>query len=86
MTPDKVIVTIQTAAGQCWGDYELPASIPVERFQERLLEALRQHAPQQFGSWAGLALSVGGRRIPEGDTLAAHGVWDGSYVVVSPGK
>ena len=84
MTPDKVIVTIQTASGQCWGDYELPANIPLDKFRGLLLDALIQRAPQQFSSWSGrdLTLSFEGKRIPEGDTLAAHGVWDGSYVTV----
>ena len=86
MTPDKVIVTVQTASGQCWGDYELPANVPLDKFQGLLLDALIQHAPQQFSSWAGrgLALSFQGRQIPGQDTLSAHGVWDGSYVAVLP--
>jgi len=86
MTPDKVIVTIQTMSGQCWGDYELPANVPLNKFQGLLRDALIQHAPQQFGSWGGqeLCLSFDGKQIPGQDTLAAHGVWDGSYVTVMP--
>lgn len=86
MTPDKVIVTVQTMSGQCWGDYEMPANVPLDKFRRLLLDALIQRAPQQFGAWAerGLTLSFEGKQIPVGDTLAAHGVWDGSYVTVFP--
>lgn len=86
MTPDKVTVTVQTTSGQCWGDYEMPANVPLDKFRGLLLDALIQRAPQQFGPWAGrgLTLSFEGKRIPGGDTLAAHGVWDGSYVTVFP--
>lgn len=86
MTPNMVIVTIQTNSGQCWGDYELPATLPVSKFRGLLLQALVQHAPHQFNSWQGreLTLSFQGKPIPEGDTLAAHGVWDGSFVTVQP--
>ena len=86
MTPDKVIVTIQTVSGECWGDFELPAGIPIDGFQGALTDALIKQAPQKFGSWTGrgTALSFQGRQIPGNDTLAAHGVWDGSYVTVQP--
>lgn len=86
MTPDKVTVTIQTVSGQCWGDYELPANVPLDKFRGLLLDALIQRTSQQFSGWAGrgLTLSFEGKQIPGGDTLAAHGVWDGSYVTVLP--
>lgn len=88
MAPDKVIVTIRSADGQCCGDYELPANIPVKKYKDLLLEALIQHASRSFANCrdlgAGLYLEEKGRfvRIPDEDTLAAHGVWDGSFVNV----
>ena len=88
MIPDRVIVTIQSADGKFHGDYELPANVPVKMFKEQLISGLALLAPQAFEPcrrlWAGLFVKEQGRleRIPDEDTLAAHGVWDGSFVSV----
>lgn len=91
MTPDKVIVSVEIQGGGFCGDYELPANVPLKDFQRLLLEALVQHFPQNPA--VRLCLEEGavlcrkdGKNlrevIPEEDTLAAHGVWDGSSLAV----
>ena len=96
MIPDRVIVTIQSADGKFHGDYELPANVPVKMFKEQLISGLALLAPQAFEPCrtqafepcrilgAGLFVKEQGKleRIPDEDTLAAHGVWDGSFVSV----
>lgn len=88
MIPDRVIVTIQSADGKFHGDYELPANVPVKMFKEQLISGLALLAPQAIEPCrrlgAGLFVKEQGRleRIPDEDTLAAHGVWDGSFVSV----
>ena len=88
MIPDRVIVTIQSADGKFHGDYELPANVPVKMFKEQLISGLALLAPQAFETCrimgAGLFVKEQGKleRIPDEDTLAAHGVWDGSFVSV----
>ena len=88
MIPDRVIVTIQSADGKFHGDYELPANVPVKMFKEQLISGLAKQAPQVFEPClelgAGIFVEEGGRllRIPDEDTLASHGVWDGSFVSV----
>ena len=88
MIPDRVIVTIQSADGKFHGDYELPANVPVKMFKEQLISGLALLAPQAFEPCrilgAVLFVKEQGKleRIPDEDTLAAHGVWDGSFVSV----
>ena len=88
MIPDRVIVTIQSADGTCRGDYELPAGVAVKQFKSQLISGLARQNPQVFGpcleSGAGLFVEEEGQllRIPDEDTLAAHGIWDGSFVSV----
>lgn len=91
MTHDKVIVSIEIQGSGFCGDYELPANVPLKNFQRPLLEALVQHFPQNLvlrlclEEGAVLGRKDGKNRwkiIPETDTLAAHGVWDGSSLIV----
>ena len=88
MIPDRVIVTIQSADRKFHGDSEQPANVPVKMFKEQLISGLALLAPQAFEPCrilgAGLFVKEQGKleRIPDEDTLAAHGVWDGSFVSV----
>ena len=86
--PDRVIVTIKSADGKSRGDYELPANVPVKQFKAQLISGLARQHPQLFEPClelgAGLFVEEEGRllRIPDEDTLASCGIWDGSFVSV----
>lgn len=90
MTPDKVIVSIEIQSGDFCDNYELPANVPLKDFQRPLLEALIQRFPQNMALRLCLAEGVVFFRkvgsppefIPEEDTLAAHGVRNGSCLLV----
>lgn len=83
MIPDKVIVTIQNKQGQVLGDYELPAKLPADSLGEKLSTALSQSGVPGLAGKA-LTLSVGGKRLLPGETLAQRGVWDGSILTLEP--
>ena len=90
MIPEKVLVTIQYVDRELPGDYELPAKVPVGTFKQTLVDALVQSEPSLEvplrSREQGLFVQENGqyRRIPEEDTLARHGIWDGSRVTLLP--
>lgn len=85
MTPNQVIVTLQTQSGQFSADYELPSALPVSKLSALLLNVLEQQYPQLFGRWKSLQIILNGTALKENDTLAARNVWDGSILSLREG-
>lgn len=80
MFPEKVILTIQDEQGRFSGDFELPASLPIERLTKPLLAQLTRQARAVFAGWQDLRLTAGGLMLDGTQTLAAYGFWDGSIL------
>ncbi len=86
MSEEKVIVTLLGADGSDLGDYELSANQRVERLCPALVEVLCRYTLGFERCAISLCLNDAGRLvpIPDQDTLAAHGVRDGSYLRILP--
>ena len=84
---DSVLVTLRFEAQGRSLDMELPAFLPLEELERRLLETLGEMDPARFGGAQGVALKREGRALDGAVTLAQAGVWDGSVLdaVLEPG-
>lgn len=76
---ENVLVTLNFPHGHCL-DMELPAFLPVEKLERRLLETLGEMDPSHFGGAGGLSLQKQGQPLDGRTTLAQAGVWDGSIL------
>ena len=79
---DRVIVTLQIENSRTQVDLELPANVPAGQLLPHLLGYLRTQAPGVVRGFDGGELLYRGTALGERDTLAAHGIWDGSILVL----
>lgn len=79
--PDYIIASVSTPDGLFSTDMELPATIPLSRFAESLLDTLKQLCPKVFGPMRTIALYVDDVGIEGGKSLSDYGVWDGGELI-----
>lgn len=77
---DHVLVTVQ--AESIKRDMELPIKITVEELSEKLLEILRELAPDKFQEKEHIRLIFEDIVLSGSKTLEEHYVWDGSVLKV----
>ena len=77
---ESVVVTLRFAQEGRSLDMELPAFLPLEELERRLLETLGEMDPVRFGGAQGVALKQEGRPLDGAVTLAQAGVWDGAVL------
>ena len=79
---ENVIVTVQLHPGTRTLDMELPAFLPIEALESRLLETLREMDPLNYGSMTTALFRCNGRQLENEMTLAKAGIWDGAILDV----
>lgn len=77
---DSVLVTLRFEAQGRSLDMELPAFLPLEELERRLLETLGEMDPVRFGGAQGIALKQEDRPLDGAVTLAQAGVWNGGVL------
>ena len=78
MVPEYVTVTLRSEYGAALGDYRLPTDVPVQKLYPLLAQALRM----ELKGGTIDALYYQGCPIVESRTLADHGIWDGSILML----
>lgn len=78
MIPEYVTVTLQSERGASFGDYRMPADVPVQRLYPLLAQALRM----ELKGAEVCGLCCRGCALAESRTLADYGIWDGSILTI----
>lgn len=77
---EDVIVTVRLHPGERSLDMELPAFLPMEQMEQRFLEVMREMDPLHYGGMSVVSFRKGDRVLAGDTTLAASGIWDGSFL------
>ena len=77
---DKSIITLKEPKSGFSGDFELQTDIRIEELKVSLNKALISSYPSQFAGANGIELIYQNEKIPDDDTLASKGIWDGSVL------
>lgn len=77
---EDVIVTVRLHPGGRNLDMELPAFLPMEQMGQRFLEVMREMDPLHYGRMSAVSFRKGDRVLAGDATLAASGIWDGSFL------
>ena len=79
---EDVIVTVNISSLGGSYDMELPAFMRIDELKKKILETLRLMETRKYASVRELDVSYEGRTLHGDETLAGHGIWDGSIVEV----
>ena len=79
---DNVILTIDAEIRGISVDMELPAQLPIGELSPKLLETLKEIAPDSFRGVEKLSLIYNGTQLTENATLESEAIWDGNTLIV----
>ena len=79
---EEVIVTVRLHPDKRELDMELPAFLPIEQLEQRLLEVLQEMDPLHYSGLSAVTLRSKDQTMDGEDTLAKVGIWDGSFLDV----
>ncbi len=80
--PEAIIVTIVSTNDKISLDMELPASLPISKIKQQILEVLRNIYAGVFVGWNDCKLVYSNRFLDDGESLNSSGVCEGSYLYV----
>lgn len=61
-------------------DMELPVKLKMKELIPKIIDVLKQYDERQFEENDYMEMSVNGKIIPEGASLADYDLWDGSKI------
>ena len=79
---EDVIVTVNISEPAVSYDMELPAFMRIDELKKKLLETLRLMDIRKFASVSEIELLHAGANLHGNETLAGHGIWDGSSIEI----
>lgn len=80
--PEKVIVCLTDEEKKFSCDAELPTSMRVKDLRLGLFRLLSECEPNYYARCKGLRLSLNGEPLPDNQTLASVGAWDGTRLSI----
>lgn len=79
---DNVIITLLFERSYDPIDLELPAKLPIDELEVKMLEALKAMDIEQFEGTKRVRFKFKDNVLDPDKTLEEYGVWDGSYVTL----
>lgn len=80
--PDFIWVELQLPDMDYQRDAILPSQMPISELKAGLLKLLKECEPKRFSKLRSISISYCGNQLPDDETLASQGIWDGSVLVL----